>query len=181
MGYVGLCTAVAFASKGYTIIASETDTEKANMINRSIPPFYEPGLNETLAEVLRNSCFKCTSSTETAVLNTDITFITVGTHSKPDGSIDLYYIESSAREVGAAISNKDAYHLVVVKSTVIPGTTENIVKPILEESSGKRCGTDFRLCMNPESLREGSALHDTFLLLLGPVLGLFPIEPCQGQ
>jgi len=162
MGYVGLCTAVAFASKGYTVIASETDTEKVNMINRGIPPFYEPDLNETLTEVLRSDRFKCMSSTKTAVLNTDITFITVGTPSKPDGSIDLRYIESSAGEIGAALSNKDAYHLVVVKSTVIPGTTENIIKPILEESSGKRCGTDFGLCMNPEFLREGSALHDTF-------------------
>jgi UDPglucose 6-dehydrogenase len=162
MGYVGLCTAVAFASRGYTIFASETDMEKVDMINRGVPPFYEPGISEMLVEALKCGRFKCTSSTKTAVLNTDITFITVGTPSKPDGSIDLRYIEDSAKEIGSALSNKDSYHLVVIKSTVIPGTTENMVKPILERSSGRKCGVDFGLCANPEFLREGSALHDIF-------------------
>jgi UDPglucose 6-dehydrogenase len=162
MGYVGLCTAVAFASKDYTIIASETDAEKVDRINRGTSPFYEPGLNEALTEALRSGRFKCTSNTEMAVLDTDITFITVGTPSKPDGGIDLHYVKESAREVGSALSHKDSHHLVVVKSTVIPGTTENVVKPILEEMSGKVCGANFGLCANPEFLREGSALYDTF-------------------
>jgi len=162
MGYVGLCTAVAFASRGYTVVASEADPEKASMISRGAPPFYEPGLDEMLVEVLRSGRFRCTTSTEKAVLDTDVTFITVGTPSKPDGSVDLSYVESSAEEIGRALSSKGSYHLVVVKSTVIPGTTENVVKPILERSSRKRCGVDFGLCVNPEFLREGSALYDTF-------------------
>ena len=162
MGYVGLCTAIAFASRGYSVIASETDIEKVDKISRGIPPFHEPGLKEALAEVLKNGLLKCIASTENAVLNTDITFITVGTPSMLDGSIDLRYIKSSAREIGSVLSDKDSYHLVVVKSTVIPGTTENVIKPILEESSGKKCGIDFGLCVNPEFLREGSALHDFF-------------------
>jgi len=162
MGYVGLCTAIAFASRGYTVIASETDIEKVDKINRGMPPFHEPNLKEALAEVLKNGLLKCITSTENAVLNTDITFITVGTPSMLDGSVDLRYIESSAREIGSVLSDKDSYHLVVVKSTVIPGATENVVKPILEESSGKKCGIDFGLCVNPEFLREGSALHDVF-------------------
>jgi UDPglucose 6-dehydrogenase len=162
MGYVGLCTAVAFARRGYNVVASETDMEKISLINRGVPPFHEPEISEMLAKVLKSGHFKCTSNTKTAILNTEITFITVGTPSKPDGSIDLRYIKNSAKEIGSALSNKDSYHLVVVKSTVIPGTTENMVKPILEESSGKKCGVDFGLCANPEFLREGSALHDTF-------------------
>jgi len=162
MGYVGLCTAVVFASRGYTVVASEADMEKIILINRGVPPCHEPGISEMLVEVLKSGRFKCTSSTETAVLNTDITFITVGTPSKPDGSIDLHYIENSVREIGSALSNKDSYHLVVVKSTVTPGTTENVVKPILEGSSGKKLGVDFGLRMNPEFLREGLALHDIF-------------------
>lgn len=162
MGYVGLCTAVAFASRGYTVVASEADPEKASMISRGAPPFYEPGLNEVLVEVLRSGRFRCTTSTEKAVLDTDVTFITVGTPSKPDGSVDLSYVKSSAEEIGRALSSKGSYHLVVVKSTVIPGTTENVVKPILERSSRKKCGADFGLCVNPEFLREGSALYDTF-------------------
>jgi len=162
MGYIGLCTAVAFASRGYTVVASEVDPEKASMISRGVPPFYEPGLNKMLVDVLRSGCFKCTTSTGEAVLDTDVTFITVGTPSKPDGSVDLSYIERSTKEIGRTLSNKGSYHLVVVKSTVIPGTTENVVKPILERSSGGRCGTDFGLCVNPEFLREGQALYDTF-------------------
>jgi len=162
MGYVGLCAAVAFAIKGYTVIASEADPERASLINRGVPPFYEPGLGEALAEALRSGRFKCTTSTEEAVLDTDVTFITVGTPSKRDGSADLSYVEGSAEEIGRALSSKSSYHLVVVKSTVILGTTEKIVKPILERSSRKRCGIDFGLCVNPEFLREGSALHDTF-------------------
>ena len=162
MGYVGLCTAVAFAIKGYTVVASEADLEKVSLINRGTPPFYEPGLSEALAEALRTKRFKCTTNTEEAVLDTDVTFIAVGTPSKQDGSADLSYVERSAEEIGKALSRKSSYHLVVVKSTVTPGTTENVVKPVLERSSRKRCGVDFGLCVNPEFLREGSALYDVF-------------------
>jgi UDPglucose 6-dehydrogenase len=161
MGRVGLCTAVAFASRGYAVVASETSMEKVSLINRGVPPFHEPSLGEMLVEVLQSGHFKCTSNTRAAVLNTDMTFITVGTPSKPDGCIDLHYIEDSTKEIGNALSNKD-YHLVVVKSTVTPGTTENVIKPILEKSSGKKSGVNFGLCVNPEFLREGSALYDTF-------------------
>ncbi|PVX24815.1 MAG: UDP-glucose 6-dehydrogenase, partial [Candidatus Bathyarchaeum sp.] len=98
---------------------------------------------------------------EEAILNTSVTFIAVGTPSKADGSIDLKQIQDSATEIGKALNNKNGYHLVVVKSTVLPGTTENMVKPILEKQSNKRCGSDFGLCMNPEFLREGCAFYDT--------------------
>ncbi len=160
-GYVGLCTAIGFAVKGYHVVASTHDPEKAASINRGIPPFYEPNLQESLQKTVNNGHLKCILSREQAVLNTDVTFITVGTPSRPDGSIDLKYIESSALEIGRALNRKDTYHLVVVKSTVVPGTTENVVKPTLEKYSNRECGTDFGLCMNPEFLREGSALYDT--------------------
>ena len=160
-GYVGLCTAAGFASKGYRVIASNHDREKASSINSGIPPFYEPGLEELLKKIVRDGNLQCIIDREEAVLDTDITFIAVGTPSRPDGSIDLQYIESSAREIGEALNEKDAYHLVVVKSTVVPGTTENVVKLALENYSNKRCGVDFGLCMSPEFLREGSALYDT--------------------
>jgi len=163
-GYVGLCTAVGFASKGYKTITSTHDPEKAASINMGVPPFHEPGLQEPLLDAVRNGYFKCVLNREEAVLNTDITFITVATPSQPDGSIDLRHIKNSAIEIGEALNKKDTYHLVVVKSTVVPGTTENIVKPLLEKHSNKQCGSDFGLCMNPEFLREGSALHDTLHL-----------------
>ena len=105
---------------------------------------------------------KClVNQTEKAVFETDLTFVTVGTPSKPDGSIDLKYIESAARDIGKALNQKNDYHVVIVKSTVVPGTTQNTVKPILEKESKKKCGVDFGLCMNPEFLRQGSAFQDT--------------------
>ncbi|MFB0567996.1 MAG: UDP-glucose/GDP-mannose dehydrogenase family protein, partial [Nitrososphaeria archaeon] len=126
-----------------------------------VPPFFEPGLEERLREVVRSRRLRSTTNVHEAVMSSDVTFVTVGTPSRRDGSIDLQFIERSAEEVGRALAAKDGYHLVVVKSTVIPGTTGNIVKPIVERFSGKRCGPDFGLCMSPEFLREGSAVEDT--------------------
>jgi len=160
-GYVGLCTAVGFANKGYKTIASTHNQEKATSINKGIPPFYEHCLQEPLLNAVSNGYLKCVINREEAVLNTDITFITVATPSQPDGSIDLRHIKNSAIEIGEALNKKDTYHLVVVKSTVVPGTTEKVIKPLLEKHSSKHCGSEFGLCMNPEFLREGSALHDT--------------------
>jgi len=162
IGYVGLCTAVGFASKEYHVIASTHDAQKAAKINKGIPPIYEPNLQELLKKTIQDDYLKCLlNQPEQAVLDTDITFNTVGTPSKPDGSIDLQHIEKSTQEIGEALSKIDTYHVVVVKSTVVPGTTENIVKPILEKHSRKQCGSDFGLCMNPEFLRQGSAVEDT--------------------
>jgi UDPglucose 6-dehydrogenase len=160
-GYVGLCTAVGFATKGYTVITSTHDHKKATMINKGIPPFYEPGLRESLEKAVERGYLKCSTNREEAILNADITFVATATPSQPDGSIDLQFIENSAREIGEALKKKKTYHLVVVKSTVIPGTTGKRVKPTIETHSNKHCGVDFGLCMNPEFLREGSALHDT--------------------
>lgn len=159
-GYVGLCTAVGFATKGYKVITSTHDYKKATMINQGIPPFYEPGLQELLEKAVKRGSLRCSTNREEAILNTDITFIATATPSQPDGSINLEFIKNSAREIGEVFKKK-TYHLVVVKSTVIPGTTEKRVKPTIETYSNKRCGVDFGLCMNPEFLREGSALYDT--------------------
>jgi UDPglucose 6-dehydrogenase len=160
-GYVGLSTAVGFASRGYRVTTSTHDEEKAAKINRGIPPFYEPGLEKLLKHTVKNQKLECILSSAEAVARTDITFVATGTPSRQDGSIDLKYIEVSAREIGEALKKKESYHLVVIKSTVIPGTTENLVKPTIEKYSGKKCCVDFGLCMSPEFLRQGSSLHDT--------------------
>ncbi len=163
VGYVGLCTAVGFASKGYTVISSDVDAEKVAKIKEGIPPFHEPSLPEMLKQTIENGNLKClTNQTQKAVLESDITYIAVGTPSKPDGSIDLQFIKTVSSDIGKALSQKSNYNVVVVKSTVIPGTAENTVKPNLEKQSKKRCGEDFGLCMNPEFLRQGSAFKDTF-------------------
>ena len=160
IGYVGLCTAIGFANKSFNVIAVDKDPQKVTSINSGIPPFYEPDLKQMLQKANKNGYIKGVLDIEQAITNTAITFITVGTPSNPDGSINLAHIESAASEIGNALAKKDEYHLVVVKSTVVPGTTENTVKPILERYSSKICGSDFGLCMNPEFLREGSAVQD---------------------
>jgi UDPglucose 6-dehydrogenase len=162
IGYVGLCTAVGFASKGYDVVASTHDAEKAAKINKGIPPFHEPNLQNMLEEALQSGHLKCLiNETEKAILETDLTFNAVGTPSRPDGSIDLQFIETSSRDMGKALHKKSTYHVVVIKSTVVPGTTQDLVKPILEKESKKKCGPDFGLCMSPEFLRQGSAFEDT--------------------
>jgi UDPglucose 6-dehydrogenase len=141
VGYVGLCTAVGFASKGYQVVASDVDYQKIGKIQDGIPPFHEPGLPEMLKQTIQNRNLNCiVNETQKAVLETDITFVAVGTPSNPDGSIDLQFIEAVSRDIGKALKQKNQYHVVVVKSTVVPGTTQNTVKPILEEESQKKCG-----------------------------------------
>ncbi len=113
-----------------------------------------------LKEVIKTGKLKAVFGRETAVLNADITFITVGTPSLPDGSADLTFLKATAKEIGDALKQKQGYHLIVVRSTVPPGTTENIVKPIISEHSKKKVGEDFGLAMSPEFLREGSSMYD---------------------
>jgi UDPglucose 6-dehydrogenase len=160
-GYVGLCMAIGLASKGYKVITATHNQEKAALINKGTPPFYELDLQESLQKVVRKGSLRCTLDREEAILNTDITFIATATPSQSNGSINLQHIKNSTHEIAEALYKKDTYHLMVVKSTIIPGTTQNILKPILEKHSNKQCGVHFGLCMNPEFLREGSALYDT--------------------
>lgn len=160
-GYVGLSTAVGFASKQYKVIASTHDSGKVAKINHGKSPFYEPNLKELLAKAVTDGYLRCVLDSREAILNTSVTFIATGTPSMPDGDIDLSHIKTTSREIGESLRHKNQYHLFVVKSTVIPGTTEGVIRPALEEYSLKKCGTDFGLCMSPEFLRQGSALVDT--------------------
>ncbi len=158
-GYVGLCTGVGFALKGNQVICADIDREKVEKINKGISPIYEPGLDEKLREVLDAGRFRATKDINEAVRGSEVSFMSVGTPSRDDGSIDLKYIEQASRDIGNALKGKD-WHVVVVKSTVVPGTTEGVVKKNLEEASGKKAGRGFGLYMNPEFLREGKALED---------------------
>ncbi|MFO7990963.1 MAG: UDP-glucose/GDP-mannose dehydrogenase family protein [Thermoplasmata archaeon] len=158
-GYVGLVTGVGLASKGHEVICVDIDSSKVNMINQGVPPIYEEGLEEMLEEVVGDGKLRATEDTDEAVLSTEVTFICVGTPSKDTGEFDLSYVKSAAEDVSNALKEKETYHVVCVKSTVLPGTTDSVVLPILERS-GKKVGEDIGLAMNPEFLREGKALPD---------------------
>src|SRR5512145_89687 len=128
-------------------------------INAGIPPIYEEGLGELLLKYAGKRLI-ATDDYEFAVMETDLSFICVGTPSAEDGSIDLSIVRAAATSIGKVLAKKEGYHVVVVKSTVVPETTEKFVLPILEEASGKKAGKGFGVAMNPEFLREGKAVHD---------------------
>ena len=160
VGYVGLCSAVGLALAGHDVIAVGRTQAKIDGINAGKSPIFEDGLDEALAKILANGKFSATTDLAKAVFASDVTFVCVGTPSSKDGSIDLTDIKKASEDIGTALRQRKTRHTVVVKSTVVPGTTENVVIPAIEEASGKRAGADFGVCMNPEFLREGKALED---------------------
>lgn len=159
-GYVGLITGVGLASRGHEVACVDIVPEKVEKINKGQSPIFEEGLDELLKQVLAKGNFKATLDAKNAILNSELSFICVGTPSIDDGSADLAYVKSAAKTVGQALKEKKAYHVVIMKSTVVPGTTEKVLIPILEKESGKKAGADFGVCMTPEFLREGKALED---------------------
>jgi len=157
-GYVGLVSGVCLAEKGHEVICVDIDQAKVDMINRGEPPIFEVGLEKLLKKNV-GARLEAVTDLPRAVRETEITLIAVGTPF--DGErIDLTYVKQVAREIGAVLKDKSAYHVVVVKSTVVPGTTDDVVLPILEETSGKKAGADFGVGMNPEFLTEGIAVSD---------------------
>ncbi len=159
-GYVGTITGACLADLGNKIILVDLDQRKIDAINSSISPIFEPGLDELLQK--NHESISATTDLKKAVIDTDVSFICVGTPSKDDGSIDLGYVESVSKEIGCALKNKESYHTIVVKSTVFPGTSVNLVAPNIEQESGKKLDTDFGIVSNPEFLREGVAVFDFF-------------------
>lgn len=163
-GYVGLSTGVGFAIRGHNVICVDIDQEKIASINNGTPPIYEPDMRDNLERVVKEGRLKATDDIKQAIMNSEVTFISVPTPQSEDGSSDLSFVKKAAEDIGSVLSQKGSYHVVVVKSTVVPGTTDGVVLPALEMGSGKKAGKGFGLCMNPEFLREGRALGD----FLGP-------------
>jgi len=159
-GYVGAVTGACFAALGHEIVFVDLDPDKIAAINAGRAPIYEPGLDGLLQK--NASRITATDDLAGAVSRTEVTFICVGTPSQQDGSIDLAFVRSAAAGIGRVLKDKSDGHTVIVKSTVLPGTTEGVVLPILEVESGKQAFVDFGLASNPEFLREGSALSDFF-------------------
>lgn len=159
-GYAGLVNAIGFAHIGNVVTCIDIDKKKIDNINNGKPPIYEEGLEENLKSALRKGNIKATTDISASVMETDITFIAVGTPSNEDGSINLKYIRKVSEDIGNILKKKDKYHMITVKSTVVPGTTENVVAKTIESVSGKKRGKDFGLAMSPEFLREGKAMED---------------------
>ena len=157
-GYVGSVTGAGLADLGNQVTLVDIDNEKVKKINSGASPIFEPGLPELIQKNKKR--LKATTDFYSAVQNSDITFICVGTPSNEDGSIDLTFVESAADTIGLALKRKETFHTVVVKSTVFPGTVESLVKPVIKKASGKKYAQDFCVAFNPEFLREGSAIHD---------------------
>jgi UDPglucose 6-dehydrogenase/GDP-mannose 6-dehydrogenase len=157
-GYVGLVTGVCLAHKGHKIICVDKREDIVIRINNREATIYEPGLQVLLEQVIDKGNLKATTDLRHAVMNSDVSIIAVGTPFG-DGRIDLSYIIGCANEIGEILKDKDKYHVVCVKSTVAPTTTDTIVKTILETVSGKKAGK-FGLAMNPEFLREAKAIED---------------------
>ena len=157
LGYVGLSTAVCLASKGVKTVGVDSNSAKLSQIASGRSPFYEPQVTTMLNKALKEHRFTLTDDTHEAVSQTELSFVTVGTPGASDGSVNFQQITNAAKSISHAIKQKkDDHHLVIIKSTVAPGTTRNIVKPILENS-----GNSFGLAVNPEFLRQGTAIHDT--------------------
>ncbi|MBN2122163.1 UDP-glucose/GDP-mannose dehydrogenase family protein [Candidatus Micrarchaeota archaeon] len=159
-GYVGLISACGFAKLGHDVSCVDLDESKVEMINNARPPIFEEGLEALLKEVSGRS-LHATANLDAAISGSQLIFITVGTPSREDGSIDLSYIHSAFLGALNSPSFSESRKTIVVKSTVVPGTCDSLAK-MGEEKTGKAAGVDYGLCMNPEFLREGKAVYDFF-------------------
>ena len=162
LGYVGCGTAACLAKDGHTVTGVDINNYKVDLIRSGKSPLIEPGLEELIINGHAANRLHATTQAEEAIQESEISLVCVGTPSNENGSLDLRYIKRVCQEIGAALKHKNAYHVVVIRSTVLPGTVEETLIPILEQESGLRAGADFGVCMNPEFLREGSAIRDYY-------------------
>jgi UDPglucose 6-dehydrogenase len=158
-GYVGLVTAAGLAELGHTVVCIDIDERKVAALGRGEPPFFERGLEDLLRRNL-GIRLRATTDLGAAVRDSELTFICVGTPSRDDGSIDVSFVQQAAEQIGAALAGTSRPHAVVVKSTVVPGTTGRVVTPALERTSGRQAGVDLGVGVNPEFLTEGQAVDD---------------------
>jgi len=162
LGYVGAVCSAALANEGHNVIGVDIDKTKVEIINSGKSPIVEKDLDILIEKNVKEGRLRATTDLKEAIENSDITFIAVGTPSKPNGNIDLTYIKEASKSIGEVLKEKKDFHLVVMRSTVLPGTGRGVVIPILEEFSGKKVGIDFGYASNPEFLRESTAIWDFY-------------------
>lgn len=162
IGYVGAVTSACLVKSGHEVIAVDVHQVKVDCINEGRSPIIEPELDEIIAKGHKEGKLSATTNIEEAINNTEISLICVGTPSREDGSLQLDYVEDVCEKIGAALKTKDDFHVVVLRSTVVPGTAYNVAIPALEKASGKKAGEGFGFGNNPEFLRESTAVFDYY-------------------
>jgi GDP-mannose 6-dehydrogenase len=160
LGYVGSVSAACFSHMGHKVTGVDISKTKVEMLDSGRTPIIEARMDDLVAEAHASGRLRATNDSIAAVLASDISFVCVGTPSLRSGKLDLSHVEHVSGEIGAALKQKKTFHTVVLRSTVLPGTTETLMIPTIEKASGKRCGVDFAVCYNPEFMREGSAVGD---------------------
>ncbi|MDA4113589.1 MAG: nucleotide sugar dehydrogenase [Thaumarchaeota archaeon] len=168
LGKLGLCLAATLAEAGFQVQGVEVDESKVSAINRGVSPVYEPGLDELIKN--NSKRLRATSRYEGTISSTDATFVVVPTPSDKSGAFSLEFVNRAMSEIGRELADKKCYHLVVLTSTVMPGSMDGFVRPILEKTSGKVCGKDFGLCYNPEFIALGDVIRGMLepdLVLIG--------------
>lgn len=162
LGYVGCVTAALLAKDGHQVIGVDVSTYKVDQLNRGESPVIEPGLSDVVSEMVKSGALQATLSVTEGLENSDISLICVGTPSANDGSLDLRFVAQVAQEIGENLAIASPMHTIVVRSTVLPGSTRKTVIPAIEKVTGKKIGDGFEVCTNPEFLREGSSLADYY-------------------
>lgn len=162
IGYVGVVAAACLARDGHSVIAVDVDHGKIDAINAAKSPIVEKGLDELVAEGVKTGLLEATNDVIYAINNTDASFVCVGTPSADDGSVGLKYVEIVCQNIAKALAEKDSFHSVVIRSTIVPGSCEGTCIPILEKVSGKVAGKDFGVGYYPEFLRESTAIEDYY-------------------
>ncbi|GAA2062433.1 nucleotide sugar dehydrogenase [Williamsia deligens] len=160
LGYVGCVSAACFAARGHRVIGVDVNPSKTQFLREGRAPVIEERIGELTAGVVESGMLDVDDNARRAVLSSDITIVCVGTPSGSGGGLSTVHLCSASEEIGAALREKDDFHVVVFRSTMVPGTCEDLLIPILERESGKRAGIDFGVCVNPEFLREGSSVRD---------------------
>jgi GDP-mannose 6-dehydrogenase len=162
LGYVGCVSAGCLAKEGHEVVGVDVAAEKVDLINRGTATIVEEGVQDLIASMVSAGRLRATTNVNKAVAETDVSLVCVGTPSRPNGGLNLAYVERVCSEIGEAIKAKGAIHTVVIRSTVLPGTVHDLVIPALEKASGLKSGTGFHVCANPEFLREGTSIKDFY-------------------
>jgi GDP-mannose 6-dehydrogenase len=160
LGYVGCVSAACLAARGYRVIGVDVNVDKMESLRHGRSPVVEDEIGDLTAEVVAAGDLVVTADARAAVLDTDVSLVCVGTPSSSGGALSTRYLEEVTAEIGAALREKNGWHVVVFRSTMVPGTCEELLIPLLERASGKRAGSNFGVCVNPEFLREGTSVRD---------------------